>query len=243
MIVNKTSNCWNIFFQRAHGLLAGKIAFALKKESFLFPQHYFETINSIAEHDNGQSEWKIHSHLNDKGEPIDFRDKGIDLKQAYKTVNNSKYKSLWQALLTSIHTHSLYKPYRKEDNQIERFLLEQEQFQQKVFSTLNVDEVLVKKEYQLFRFCDELSLAICKNKLNNVPQKIGKIQDEDIYAFIKNGNIKLEPWCFENDRIEFVSEMYSIPKITFKEDKDLWLEIENTTPQFLNFVFTKNEAI
>lgn len=240
MIVNETPNCWNIFFQRAHGLLAGKIAFSLKKDCFLFPQYYFETINSIAEHDNGQSEWQNHTHLNDKGEPIDFRDKGVDLEQAYRTVNNSKYKSLWQALLTSIHTHSLYQPYKSDDTKIEAFLIEQEKFQENIFKTLQVKKSLVHQEYQLFRLCDELSLAICKNSLQDKAQEIGSIQGTTYYASINKGFIEIEPWCFKENKIQIISEMYSIPHKTFKEDKDLWKEVENSEPIFLAYNFTNH---
>lgn len=237
MIVNETAYGWDIFFQRAHSLLAGKIAFALQKDLFAFKDKYFETINAIAEHDNGQSEWKVHAHLNQKGEPIDFKDKGVDLKQAYKTVNDSKYKSLWQALLTSMHTHSLYVPYQNECPDIEKFIQEQEEFQERLFNTLGVEKALVQQEYDLFRFCDELSLALCKNSLNEESTKIGIIQGVTYHASIVKDFISIQPWCFENNYLKIVTETYPVQKKKFKTDKALWKEIENTTPEFLEYNF------
>ena len=71
MIVNAIAEGWEIFYHRAHALLAAQIGMHLEWQIGERPARMTETIAAISHHDDLVMEWEI-EHLGPAGTPLDF---------------------------------------------------------------------------------------------------------------------------------------------------------------------------
>lgn len=240
MIVNKLTNGYEIIFQRAHGLLAGKIANEIASEFRPDHRRWLETLASIIEHDDGQRKWSQKEFLDESGHPEDFTEQDIDLAQARAVVNTARYKSHWMALLTSLHTTSLYQPFKHREN-VQRFLNDQLIFQKQLFREFGITKHEAQKAYKFLRWCDELSLLLCKNLLpdSTNTQCIGELPSGTPRYIGYNNHLYITPWCFTKESIFLDVESYHVEKKQFTTETELQQYIENELPKVKKWTIKK----
>ncbi|MFA0961181.1 DUF3891 family protein [Roseivirga sp. BDSF3-8] len=242
MIVNMKEKGWEIIFQRAHGLLAAKLADKIREELWPPPQYRVDTLAAIAEHDDGQPGWEGKNHISDTGAPLNFTFHGVDLKQARKVVQNGIYKSKWIALLTSMHTSSLYAPFADRE-EVATFLNEQEAHQKKLRHYLSISKEEVEKHYKLMRWCDEFSLILCQDRIPKGGKKleIGKLPDgTSRWVYAKESLLVVTPWCFEEKEVEVYTEARGLEKLSFRDDKELLAAIRAEKPYYKKWTLVPN---
>ncbi|UII26033.1 DUF3891 family protein [Fulvivirga maritima] len=232
MIVNRTNKGWDIIFQRNHALLAGNIAYLIAPR--YHPPRWVETLCAIMEHDDGQQDWSISSRVSDKGEPLDFTAYECDLSQAKKVVAESFYKSKWIHLLVSIHTHSLYADIKNKSIELQNFLKEQEVKQKELTQELHLTKTEVDTYYAFLRWCDELSLQLCRRSSNNEvgTSPVGSLnrQEENQLIISSTGQYTIDPWVFSHKEVKLYAEVYEIEQEKFSSDQVLKKYIEATIP-------------
>lgn len=242
MIVNAVEEGWEIIFQRAHGLLAAKIAYHLDKSLRPDEAYWIDTLSAIAEHDDGQQKWTKRNHVTEAGAPLDFSFHDPDLEQAETVVADGSYKSQWIALLTSMHTYHLYEPFAGKNKGVSAFLKKQDEYQKKLRRLIGINIEEAEAAYTFMRWCDEFSLILCKNQIPPQGRKLetgslpaGKPRfisaEEDVFT--------VTPWCFEHDKFELFTEATYLPELSFKDDEDLLQTIRSTKPRRKLWVFEK----
>lgn len=242
MIVTKNSRGWNIFFHRAHALLAYKIGMNLKSKFWPLPIFRLDGLAAITDHDNGQPGWHRNDNLTDSGAPLDYRQRKIPaLKETKDLIERCLYKSSFMTLMVSMHCTSLYKD--QEEKQVKDFLNEQKKLQKVIRENLQLNEEDLKASYLVLRFCDELSLTLCQG---DVPKNERKIQLEPLPGLAENyllqdqnGVLRLETWIFEKSEVQLTGEYYQTKKLSYKSDKELIDELPLGQPKYLTFNFQK----
>jgi hypothetical protein len=221
MIVLDKKDHFTIVYQRAHGMLAAKIA--CKVEPALRPpeKYWLETLVSIADHDDGRRDWQGSFHINEKGFPKDFTEYKFDYEQANRVVNTAECKSSWVCLMVSKHLVELY--HELEDEKARELVNDEKLRQKQLREALHIGEEELEAYYRLVKWCDELSLRICKEEfpldlpgdfLETLPT--GKSS----YMGYKNG-LMVYPWVFEKEKVTFEYEYRTIPKRVYTDDQDL----------------------
>ena len=253
MIVNTSTQGWEIIFQRAHGLLASKIGFYWQKKER--PKRWLETLTAIAEHDDEQIGWKGMYHITEAGAPQDFSLSKFSLEQAQRIADVSRYKSQWIALMISMHLSYLYEPLREEKNAKEEGLDKKEHQQtiefldlqkenQKFFrKNLKVNQQEAQKAYNLIHFCDRCSLILCRQ---NIPEDGRKVEvfilpnKEKSYLHQREDKtICITPWIFEESEFEVSVEVHCLDQLIFENDKELANALPSAIIREKKWIFRK----
>ena len=223
MIVNATETGWDIIFQRAHALLAGKIAMQWRVSER--PEPWTDVLSAIVDHDDGQRDWQTRAHLTEAGAPLDFTYQATDLAQAKRTVRNARYRSRWVALLTSMHTSALYERLRGTDSEMDTFLDEQQDYQRKLRRAVGIRKEEAEKMYRLMFFCDACSLVLCKGE---VPSNGNRLElattpgRQTAYIFQRDDErLSLDPWPFEHANFTVKVDVFRLQQLSFKNDQEL----------------------
>ncbi len=224
MIVNSTEAGWEIIFQRAHALLAGKIAMQWKISER--PQPWTDVLSAIVDHDDGQRDWQTRQHLTEAGAPLDFTYQELDLPQAKRTVSNARYRSRWIALLTSMHATALYERLRGTSSALDEFLDEQQHYQQKLRRNVGIRKEEAEEMYRLVFFCDACSLVLCKNEVpgNGNRLELAPIPGrQTAYIFQRDDDaLSINPWPFEADTFTVEVDVFRLRQLSFKDDQELY---------------------
>src|ERR1700712_2416275 len=125
MIVVYRDKGWEIFTQRAHGILAAHIAMNWKVSRR--PDRWLETLLAVAEHDDAENELDGEELLTPTGGPLNFSMKTFNLDHCRRLTMMSAAKSRYIALLTSLHMEFLYRKDAHTDKQAYHFLEEQKE--------------------------------------------------------------------------------------------------------------------
>lgn len=228
MIVLDEGSDWRVYFHRAHALLAMKIGLALDPSLWPVPGYFAEALSAITEHDNGQPDWNGSVHLNDHGEPLDYREKSVpEVSQAKISIRNALYKSSFMALLVSLHFSELYEDIQDQD--IQDFIREQERLRDRLaegFRQLSLAEI--RQTYGIVRWCDELSLQLCQAmEMDPGTAEVGEI-GENKYTLHRLGDFQfsISPWCFTDQEVTFHSEYVTVPKRCYSSDEQLRAEVD-----------------
>lgn len=241
MIVKSDTRGWQIYFHRAHALLAMKIAMALDNTLWPLPAYWADGLSSITEHDDGQQEWSGKDHLTEAGAPLDYRNKKtIDLQQAEKAINDAKYKSSFMALMISIHCSDLHKNFSNKN--VNSFLKTQNKFRNEIINHLKLKKTEVNQCYEFLRWCDELSLILCQDDVltNSRSVEVGKLGKHGSVTIKKeNGHLILDPWCFKTEDLEINIEKFITSRLEFNSDNDLKTDLNLAKPETETFVFAK----
>jgi hypothetical protein len=228
MIVNKmAAGGWEIIFQRHHALLAARLLSHL--QSALIPDSVDHTamLTAIAEHDDGQRDWQEGAFINDDGEPMDFTQYDYDLKHARKAVTEASYKSRYITLIISRHITELYSHAPNASDELKNYLSQQKIKQKSMLSMLKLSPAEFDRHYQLLRWCDELSLALCNNRSS---YQLPALEVNGAkYQLSKKNVFHLQPWPFREDRLSLPIEMYRLSKEKFADNQDLFNELKQTT--------------
>jgi hypothetical protein len=152
VIANQHENGWEIIYHRAHALLAAQIAGNWNKKDR--PQRIIETVAAISHHDDVEKEWEG-NHLTPAGAPLDFTlaTKTGDIKNLKEFTNNARYRGRWVAMLISMHMSFLNEGKRGESPELDIFLDEQLENQEKWRKELGITKQEAEAAYAFFQWC------------------------------------------------------------------------------------------
>lgn len=226
MIVNKLDHGWEIIFQRHHALLAAQL-FSRLQLSFI-PQSVDQAtmMTAIAEHDDGQRDWQEGKFVNEYGEPMDFTQYDYDLMHAMKAVTEASYKSLYIKLIVSRHVTELYSHAPNASDELKNYLSEQKGQQKDLLSLLKLSHNEFDRHYQLLRWCDELSLALCQNR-STYELPFLEINGSK-YQLSKANTHNMHPWPFRETQLAIPLETYRLSKNTFADNEELFRCLKQT---------------
>jgi hypothetical protein len=241
MIVNTYPKGWEIIHQRAHGVLAMKIAGLWRKE--LRPARWMETLLATAEHDDGQEDWTGTNHLNESGAPLDFTHKQFNMVQLKRITELSQHKGRWIALLISMHMTFLYESMRGKSKELDAFLDQQKQHQEKWRKDLKISLQELKRAYALMQWCDRFSLILCRNELPEGERflQVSTGPDGTDYTVTQRADktLFLQPWPFEEEQFELSVEASYLEQLSFKNDQELLEALKNSTIKEKTWVLRK----
>jgi hypothetical protein len=242
MIVTEIEKGWEIYFHKAHALLAMDIGLAIDHSFWPVRKYLAAGLESIGEHDNAQPRWNGRDNLTETGAPLDYRDRReVDIRQAQAVVQSAQYKSSFMAIMVSLHCHNLYQD--SADEEVQDFLAKQRQLREQYAIHLDLDAPAIHQSYEFLRFCDDLSLAICQNDI----VCRGEVTIDPITGDVKihvrvreDGSFTLSPWIFFEEELVFPVEYYRTSKKFFAYDRELKEDVSLERPFRREFVFRKN---
>ncbi|MEB2778510.1 DUF3891 family protein [Algoriphagus sp. D3-2-R+10] len=241
MIVRPFETGWEIYFHKAHALLAMDIGLAIDHYFWPVRKYLAAGLESIGEHDNDQPIWNKRDNLTEEGTPLDYRSrKKVDLDQAKSVVKSARYKSSFIAVMVSLHCQNLYRD--SAESEVQAFLAEQQNMRTKYMDHLSITSEAIQQSYKFLRFCDDFSLALCQNELIEkkeiVINPIKGSQKIQVRATDK-GLFTMDPWIFYEEKLVFPIEYYRTSQKYFKNDKELKMHLDLERPCRREFIFTK----
>lgn len=247
MIVNTTNERWEIISQYAHGLLAGRIAEQIQKK--YRPKQWVETMTAVIEHDDHQIDLKFQKCLCKNGSPMDFTLSEPDSEKMLvdritALMEVSRYKSRWIALLISSHLEFLNNT-GEVGSKMKRFLASEKEYRKKTVGNYGISEKQLEEHYQLLRFCDRLSLILCKNQVpalereleinTSIANKTYKIRGSNSSKFV------IQPWCFEDKSFTLSVETRQLPQPTFSSSSALKKALNNVEVTSKEFIISSKD--
>lgn len=241
MIVKPTDTGWEVIYHRAHAQLAAQMAGQWHKKEAL-PRIY-ETLAAISHHDDLEREWEG-DHLTEGGVPMDFTlSKDTSVPKLRGLTTNARYRGRWVALLISMHMSRLNESKRGEMPEIDAFLDEQLENQQRWQQELGITKEDVESAYAFMQWCDRLSLILCQHELPADERwlEISKGPDGNRYDIkeLADGCLTVQPWCFENDRFTVNVEACSLSQVTFEDNAALTEALQTAPIKVLEWTFVK----
>jgi hypothetical protein len=242
MIANQHEKGWEVIYHRAHALLAAQIAgqWSQNKER---PERIIETVAAISHHDDLEKEWES-NHLTEAGGPLDFTlDKKTDLQRLRQLAKNSRYRGRWVAMLISMHLSYLNEGKRGESKELDQFLDEQKQNQQKWRKELGITEEEAQNAYNFFEWCDRLSLILCNHEIPEGLRalEIGTGPDGQRYDIVEreDGNVTVKPWPFKEEKFTVNVEACYLDQLQFSSNAELTESLQNAPIKVLEWTFVK----
>ncbi|WP_121666552.1 DUF3891 family protein [Mesonia aquimarina] len=241
MIVNKKKNGYALIYHTAHGFLASKIA---KELNFsVRTQYWEELVLAICAHDDQQLNFAEKKYLSKNGIPLDFTESSDTVWQILKRMKRIFHlvypKSLYSALLVVYHFNFLYGHLRKKSKLIQDFFLQQKKVEQEVLRIYSLTSEEVKSAYDILRFCDRLSLILCKNEIPTGHRKLEintSILDKTYYIFKnKKNQITVEPWLFKENKISLSVEQRLVNIATFSNEDSFKSALKQTQPHLVSY--------
>ncbi|MEB2785453.1 DUF3891 family protein [Algoriphagus persicinus] len=105
-------------------------------------------------------------NLTGSGAPLDYRQqREVNLEQAKSVVQSVKYKSSFIVLMVSAHFHKLYD--ESKDLEVQKFLENPNSSCDEIILHLGLQKDEVAQCFQFLKFCDDLSLFLCQNDIEN----------------------------------------------------------------------------
>lgn len=247
MIVNKSIRGLHIIFHEAHGLLAGKIANKIAAE--YRPIHWFETLIAVCEHDDRQLNFNEKDYLSDIGVPLDFTEERSSVKDVMvrmqRILKSAENKSLWVKLLISYHLEFIYSPLKADSKQITEFLANEEKERLNILKLFNISDKRARNYYEFLRFCDRLSLILCKDEAPDANRllEINTSINGKTY-FIKkteNDELIITPWIFSSTEFKLSVEERILKETQFSSSKQFETILMKAIPHFKKWVIKKTE--
>lgn len=241
MITNLTENGWEVIYHRAHALLAAQLAGQWHRQDR--PERLIETVAAISHHDDLEREWEG-NHLTPAGAPLDFTlDTKVDLKRLRKLTKDAQYRGRWVAMLISMHTSFLLEGKRGESADLDSFLDEQLEHQEKWRKELKISKKEAEKAYAFFQWCDRLSLILCKHELpaGQRALEISVGPDGKRYDVIEtsDGNVTVKPWPFAEKQLTVNVEACYLNQMKFGDNAELTEALQTAPIKLLEWTFVK----
>src|SRR3954454_6943364 len=132
--------------QPAHAFVSGQLAAAWQPR----PEPFAEVVLAATQHDAGMADWDAAPELNpDTGLPQSFME--MELATHLRLWSHAPYRGLPQsryaAVLVSIHGTALYEMRKRRTPEIERYLAEQRELQERLGGDFDQDEL--RRDQQL----------------------------------------------------------------------------------------------
>lgn len=229
MIVCHASEGWEVIHQYAHGLLAGQIAEQIDPSHR--PPRWVDTLAAIINHDDYQLDFDERSYLDASGAPLDFMQENPSGRErlAYiqRLLKNSKRKSGWIALLVSMHTEFIYQDAKADNPAMQSFLKEQAEERKRLRRRYGVTKAEAEAAYLFLRFCDRLSLILCRQEVPSAGRRleINRAMDNQTYYVRQHpaddAALTVEPWCFAIGEFKVAVDVQLLRQLRFKSNQEL----------------------
>jgi len=244
MIVNLTTDGWDVIYHRAHALLAAQLGGQWRRANA--PARFYETIAAISHHDDLEKEWKG-DHLTESGAPLDFtlgeEPPEVTLEKLKKHLEDSLYRGRWVALLTSKHVCFLSQARKEISEDWRNFLETQEQQQEKWQQELGISPEEAARAYQFMLWCDRLSLILAQKQ---VPEDGRALEithgiDQQRYDLrcLENGHLTIEPWPFNDEKFTVNVESSHLSDLKYDSNEALTMALKQAPITNLEWTFSK----
>lgn len=246
MIVNQHEEGWEIIYHRAHALLAAQLAGHWNKRDS--PVRLYETIAAISHHDDLEREWEG-NELTKVGTPLDFTldssdDQSEALKKLKEMTQSSMYRGRWVALLISKHISFLNECNRGESAEMDEFLDQQLENQEKWRKELKLTKKNVDDAYAFMQMFDRLSLILCQRQLpeDQCALEIAKGPGGQRYDVVKfeEGKVTVKPWPFEDKQFTVNVEACYVTQVKFEDNAEFTEALKTAKIQSLEWTFVKD---
>ncbi len=200
MIVTLQADSWEVIYQRAHGLLAVKLASHWRGDAR--GPHWVELLAAITQHDNNQKEFSGRGYLNAIGAPADFMIAGgSPLEQAKTAVDDASYKGRYVGLMTSMYTPYIYRSKRESDKAFATFLDEQEALQKSWRRALRPSRGDAERDYAIMQWC--VTAARSASAKTSCPVTVGSSRSPSRLAAspVMFGSATTTPWASSRGRL------------------------------------------
>jgi hypothetical protein len=243
LIVRKSSPAWEIIFQPAHALLAGKIAQELLSD--VHCTAWFETLLAIAIHDDHPEQFLAGKteYVTESGAPKDFTEMEMSddlrLREAILCVANAYRKSQWIGLLRSYHTHVLYSS-EEISVPFQQFLEDETERRRTIMRHIGVKKAELEHAYEVMQWCDRCSLILCQSELPAMHRKleISMMQKQRYDIWQRDDqSICVEPWPFTSQSFTLQVEKYSLATLAFADDAELGKALDSVPANYDSFLF------
>lgn len=235
MICNQTSTGWELIYQQAHALLSAELLARWRKEDR--PARWYETLNAVAQHDNGWQEWESGVHLTEAGTPLPFTHTPVEdiVVQAERAVMRAWRQSRWCGLLVSRHLSHLHERHRGEEPRLDRLLDRLIDWREEWRHGLGVKKAEVEHAYALLLLADAFSLALCCNSLpiDERALELGVGPDGVRYDALmrQDGSVAVTPWPYEAASFEVGVDIYPVNEATFRDERTLAHSLREASAQ------------
>jgi len=245
MIVNPTSEGWEIFSHSAHGLLAGKIANEVQDK--YKNKNWVATLAAIIEHDDRQLDFNEKNYLTKTGAPKDFllenRTVSEIIKRSKRLLEQAEKKSTWISMLIVHHLIFIYKEMASEKKTIRDFLEKLDKKEQQYIKSQNLTRDEVDSIYQIMVFADRCSLILCQAAVPNKNRMLEvntSINDQTFWISEKpTTNIRIEPWIFRSKHFTISAEYKLIEKNSFSSNEEFQRLLSESPVRFKTWTFSK----
>ena len=128
---------------------------------------------------------------------------------------------------------------------MEAFLQGGKKFRREKVKVFGITEQQLNEYYQIMKFCDRLSLILCKDQVPENGRKLeinNSINDETYYVS-KNVEDRLiiEPWCFKDASFDLSVETRYVKQATFSSGAALKKALNKTEATLKDFKFKTSE--
>ena len=233
MVIKYTDEGWHVITQRAHGILAAKLAAEWKIMNR--PERWLETLMAIAEHDDAETETDGETLITPDGGPLNYSMKKFDAAHCSKLSGLSITKLSYIALLTSMHMEFLYTGECKKNKASAMFIKSQRKFQTELRKHLSLSKKKSENAYALLQWCDALSLLICQENFppENRYAEVSEGPHKVMYSARKKENkINIKPWPFESRSFIVNYEYRIIDQLQFKSSEEFKTSFLKATPRW-----------
>jgi hypothetical protein len=233
MIVNATADGWEIFYHRAHALLAAQIGLQVAWQVGERPARLAETLAALFQHDDLVLEWDSEL-IGPAGTPLDFTLQAalqsrtpadVDLQPQIKLVEHALYRGRWVAMLVSMHCCFLLESKPEKPKEMQKFIKEQRAMQQRWQRELGIAPEIADHAYALMQWCDRISLILCKRELPSRERWLEVSAGPDGRRYDaqqrKDGTIDVQPWPFSTPVFTVDAEMIHLAQPAFKNNDEL----------------------
>lgn len=247
MIVSNVESGWEIVFQPAHGLLAGKIAEHFDES--LRSEFWFETKAAITAHDDQKIQLQTDRrvYVTELGAPRDFTLVSMSDQQRFEEVRdrlrNAYRKHRWIGLLESMHADFLYSDQDVCSELAE--LLDSGQSKRKTVSRqLATTKAKLKHAYDIMKWCDRCSLILCQGKVPAMERRLEiNSLHKDRYEIWQreDKSLCIAPWPFSTDSFEVGVEVFELQQLSFENDRELGDALDACKPQYRKWAFRQSD--
>lgn len=225
MIVDHTAEGWEIIFQSAHALLAGRLAPAMSGLSST--PYWVETLAAIVDHDDLKESFGKNVYITSLGAPKDFTEFALTANERYREVKRriqSGYrKHRWIGLVASRHAEGLYGG-ENTSRRLQTLLEVERTRRQTVLGELGATREDLEKSYELLSFCDRTSLILCQNEIPAMHRRSeiitsNKGQRYELWER-EDRSLAVDPWPFHESFVVSV-EVRTVNQLEFSSDREL----------------------
>ena len=226
MIVTNVETGWEIVYQAAHALLAGKIATQLRQLRAI--PYWPETLAALFEHDDHKTSFGKNVYLTKLGAPRDFTQLHLTARERFEEVQrriDSGYrKHRWIGMLAGRHAEELYR-HETVSTKLRKLIDNERTRRPALLRDLQAKEEALEAAYLVLQWCDRLSLTLCQSGLPAMQRRIeiAPLEASKRYEIWQNEDktVSVHPWPFALDRFEELVEVRGIGQLVFASDQEL----------------------